>query len=217
MVFIIYKTHIYYKKPCVENWCILLTTCVNKKRGTPAYNQKMLKHYTNIIYQWLETGLPIFVVESSNYRFDEISHQNLIVYSFLDETYLSSSVSEVTSILRILDNVPEINLYSHILKVTGRYYISNIYKHLTNVGCEGDLYIQHLNNNKDFQNSEVFGFRRRLTDIIFKQVLNPPYPLIEHQLWNISHENNYKIVVLPKMPNTDLIPRGGDGLTLPYL
>ena len=219
MVFILYKTHksVYYKRPCVENWCILLTTCVNKKTGSPAYNQKMLKHYTNIIYQWLETGLPIFVVESSNYRFDQISHKNLIVYSFLDETRTSSSISEANSILHIVNNVPEIRLYSHILKVTGRYYISNMYTHLTNIGCEDDLYIQHLNNNEDFQNSEVFGFRRTLTDIIFKPVLNPPHPLMEHNLWNITHENKYNVVVLPRMPNTDLVPRGGDGLTLSYL
>jgi len=197
-----------------NKWCILLTTCVNKKNSTFAKNNRMLLHYTSVINRWLETGLPVFVVDSTNYRFDEIVHDNLIVYSFYEEVVHSSSFSEASSILKIVNNVPEIQLYSHILKVTGRYYISNIHKILNTIGYDHDLYVQHLNNNIDFQNSEVFGFRRTLAPMIFYPVLGPSKPLMEKQLWDISHESQYSVIKLPKMSNVDLIPRGGDGLII---
>jgi len=213
IIFIIIIVYILYnitrKK---NNWCILLTTCVHKKNSTFAKNNKMLTQYKSVINRWLETGLPIFVVDSTNYKFDEIVHPNLNVYSFYEENVHSSSFSEASSILNIVNNLPEIQVYSHILKVTGRYYISNIHKVLNTIGYDDDLYIQHLNNNIDFQNSEVFGFRRTLTKTIFNPIISPSKPIMEKQLWDISHDFKYHVVTLPKMPNVDLIPRGGDGL-----
>ena len=194
-----------------NKWCILLTTCVNKKNSTFAKKNSMLLHYTSVINRWLETGLHIFVVDSTNYRFDEISHKNLTVYSFYEETFNSSSFSEAFSILKLLDNMPQIQSYSHVLKVTGRYYIPNMHAILNSIGTNDDLYIQHINNTIDFQNSEVFGFRRTLAPEIFNPVIGPSRPLMEKQIWDITHESKYSVVVLPKMSNVDLIPRGGDG------
>ena len=199
------------------SWCILLTTCVNRQKDTLENYTKRIDMYRNTIARWLETGLPIFVIDSSNYTFDEFKDTSLIVTYFMSEEYDSSSVAEATSILYCLENCPEIKKYRNILKVTGRYSFSIPEKILSKIGNDSDLYIQNIVNNKiKWQNSEVFGFNRNIAKEIFQPIIDDRL-LMENRLWTVSHSGKYNVLILPSMPNTRQIRRGGDNALLKAL
>lgn len=199
------------------SWCILLTTCVNRQKDTLENYTKRIDMYRNTIARWLETGLPIFVIDSSDYTFDEFKDTSLIVTHFMCEEYDSSSIAEATSILYCLENCPEIKKYRNILKVTGRYSFSIPEKILSKIGNDSDLYIQNIVNNKiKWQNSEVFGFNRNIAKEIFQPIIDDRL-LMENRLWTVSHSGKYNVLILPSMPNTRQIRRGGDNALLKAL
>lgn len=199
------------------SWCILLTTCVNRQKDTLDNYTKRIDMYRNTIARWLETGLPIFVIDSSDYTFDEFKDTSLIVTHFMCEEYDSSSIAEATSILYCLENCPEIKKYRNILKVTGRYSFSIPEKILSKIGNDSDLYIQNIVNNKiKWQNSEVFGFNRNIAKEIFQPIIDDRL-LMENRLWTVSHSGKYNVLILPSMPNTRQIRRGGDNALLKAL
>jgi hypothetical protein len=199
------------------SWCILLTTCVNRQNDTLDKYTKRIDMYRNTIARWLETGLPIFVIDSSDYPFDEFKDTSVIVTHFMCEDHSSSSIGEATSILYCLENCPEINNYRNILKVTGRYSFAIPEKILSKIGNDSDLYIQNIVNDKiKWQNSEVFGFNRNIAKEVFQPIIDDKL-LMENQLWNVSRSGKYNVLILPSMPNTRRIRRGGDNALLKAL
>ena len=104
-------------------FAILLTSCVRNN------NQDDLKmsYYLKAIDSWLNnTNLPIFIVESSGYTFPEFKNTRLNVCSFDLQNEPSSSQYEAKSILFAMGQFKEdLKEYTHILKVTARYYIDS--------------------------------------------------------------------------------------------
>jgi hypothetical protein len=204
---ILLAIHIHNK----NRWCILLTTCVNRKSQTQEEREKLLAIYRRSISDWLtKTALPICVVDSSNYDFSEFKDTRLIVVSFLYEKIESSTVSECISILYALNNSRELKSYENILKITGRYYIPDITSTLYSIVLNYDLYLQ-ATRTPNLQNSEVFGFKRILGDDIFTPLADKTDTLsMEESIWNISHTDKYTSYVLPYLQNIYKVPRGGD-------
>lgn len=196
-----------------EAYCILLTTCVNRKNATPEKTKELLKIYTNAIDKWLQTDLPIIVVDSSDYEFKEYKNTRLKVCHFMCKETGSSSISEALSISYAIHNCGHTRKYKNIIKITGRYFIEDFSSIMKKMGDNSDLYIQHINNPViKWQNSEVFGFNKRYADEIFKPVIENGIKM-ENRLWEVSH-SNYTVVTFQKMPNVLKIARGGDGLTV---
>ena len=196
-----------------EPWCILLTTCVKRAGATPEKTKEILELYKKSIDKWLETGLPIIVVDSSDYEFKEYEGTSLKVCHFMCEETASSSVSEAMSVLYAINNCNHTRKYKNIIKITGRYYIEDFSNILKKLGDDSDLYIQHINNSHiKWQNSEVFGFNKKYADEIFKPVVKERL-FMEKQLWNISHAD-YTVQTFPQMPNIFKVKRGGDGLVV---
>ena len=124
----------------------------------------------------------------------------------------SSSVSEALSVLYAIHNCNHTQKYKNIVKITGRYYIDDFSSILKNLGDDSDLYIQQINNPViQWQHSEIFGFNKKYADDIFQPIIKERL-MMEKQLWNISHINNYTVRNFPKMPNVFKVTRGGDGL-----
>ena len=197
-----------------KSFCILLTTCVKRKGSTPEETSKMLEIYKRSIDKWLETDLPIVVVDSSNYDFKEYSGTKLRVCKFICEETDSSSVSETLSILHATNNCHHMQKYTHIIKITGRYYIDNFSSILKELENKSDLYLQDRNDpNLKWQHSEIFGFKKCHANDIFMPIIRERL-LMEKQLWNVSHNNKYIVKTFPKMPNVLKVSRGGDGLLL---
>jgi len=203
---------LYINKPDNNNrWCILLTTCVNRKSQTQEEREKLLSIYRRSISDWLtKTTLPICVVDSSSYDYSEFIGTRLIIVSFKCDEIESSTISESISILYALNNCKQITKYENIVKITGRYYIPDITWALHSIISNYDLYLQRTTS-PNFQNSEVFGFKRTLgKDIFTPLAIKTDTSLMETRIWKINHTNKYTSYVLPYLRNIYKVPRGGD-------
>jgi len=185
-------------------WCILLTACVLRNYSSTKFN-----YYRKAIGAWLsKTTLPIFIVESSGYQFSEFSGTRLKVYTFsLSENLASSSQYEARSIIAALEHFKtDMTDYTHILKVTARYYVDNM-RSILYEGPPRQIYVQHLKNDTlKWNNSEIFGLRKRF----FKQLLSPIVSLgyMEQAIYNFQTTHTCRI--LPPMHNCLGARRGGD-------
>ena len=188
-----------------NRWGVLLTTAVNN-------DESRKKLYINSIQKWLDnTPYDIFVVESSQYTFPEIRHERFHIYSFQVGYSDSSSYKEAASILYLLDRVkdePKWASCSHILKVTGRYYLDGITDVLYDIDLGYDMYLQIHRKNK-WQNSEYFGIRKEMLRTLIKNVLNDSNHF-EEKLYEFSEDK--KTIQFGPFENS--IARGGDGLVI---
>jgi len=201
----------------MNKWIVLLTAAISNISNTIHDVEYRKQLYSKQILQWLEkTNYTIVIVESSGYDFPDIKHDRLHKITFKFTTTLpSSSQYEANSILYAIENIKDCDFYkncTHILKVTGRYFLPDVEKELNSKPQDKDLYLQkHRNNNIKWQNSEYYGIRKELFDTLLENVkING---LIEHELWRFSigksgchigyFENN--------------IRRGGDNLLIKNL
>ena len=155
-----------------NKWIVLLTMCINPNQQDKDlsvdsneiinYRKKL---YTDVINKWLDnTQYKIYVVESSGYTFEEIKNDRLVVFSFQGESLPNSTLAEANSILYALEKLKDYdNDYTHILKVTGKYYLYDIESMLSNIPDDYDVYIQqHRNEDWQQQNTEYYGIRKEL-------------------------------------------------------
>ena len=174
LLLIIIILYVNNKKKIQSNkWIVLLTMCVHIKQNELDKNSNEINDiinyrrelYTNVIKKWLaNTDLPIFVVESSNYNFEEIKHDRLKVFAFQGEKLANSSTAEAESILYALEKLKDYNKdYTHILKVTGKYYLDGITQTLSLLPNDYDIYTQrHINYGLEEINTEYYGIKKDL-------------------------------------------------------
>lgn len=201
-------------------WCVLLTAAVTihpqwrTGRNTPEQRKAL---YLKSIGHWLEkTNFEVFVVESSGYGFPEFQHERFHVYSFMlapERTGCSSSQLDAECILVAIENFRhQMKTFTHVLKVTGRYFFQDIQNTLANLPQDLDIYLQHSCNPAiDWQNSELFGFRKTLAEEIFTPILQVGF--MEQRLYAVGKQyaRQYRF---PPVRNTFMVARGGDGLTI---
>lgn len=199
-----------------NKWIVLLTTCVKTTPPNSIYNQKYrINLYKKQIQNWLKnTNYDIVVVESSGcdiFSDLELSNKRLHIYKTIITTCDSSSQSEANSILYVMDKIKNEDFYlncTHILKVTGRYYLQNIERILTNYPTQNmNFYVQRRKDRSiRWQHSEYYGIKKEL----LKDMLEPLVVtgFMEQRLYNfIDIKRN--VCVLPSFPNN--IPTGGSG------
>lgn len=194
---------------------ILLTMCYrNYEKDT--YKKEL---YDSCISGWIKEKKTIFIVESSMYKFpDSLKSDNIHICSFDIEYNGDSSNMESRSILHALEYFEkQLKDYTHILKITGRYFIPTIYEHL-NISNNIDFIFQHSNTPIiRSQNSEIFGFKKELGIKVFNTIINKSY-IMEKYLYTIYNPDNslcnYKYIILPPIENINNVKRGGDGLVV---
>jgi hypothetical protein len=202
----------------MNNWIVLLTTAINNPENLIKDPDLRKVLYHTQIQKWLnETNYDIVVVESSGYNFPEIKHERLHKVIFKFDTNLSSSSQyEALSISRALKDIRNKNFYincTHILKVTGRYFLKDITNHLNNVEQNKDLYLQkHFNNKKKCQNSEYYGIKKELYDLFIEGGVKK-IGLMEDELFKFAISKS--ICRIGYFPNN--IRRGGDNLLIENL
>jgi hypothetical protein len=206
----------FFNKPqnIKNKWIVLLTTSINNNNkpfsDTEINFRKGL--YTKQINKWLQnTPFHIVIIESSGYEFPEISHERLHKYTFqITRKINSSSQYEAESILYVLEKIKNTNFLkncTHILKVTGRYFLENIEQELNKKTPNFDLYLQiHRRNN--WQNSEYYGIKKELFEPLAISVKENG--LFEVKLFDFSTDKS--VCFLNPFPND--IKRGGDGLLI---
>lgn len=202
-----------------NKWIVLLTMCVRPNQQDRDTNENIedvvnyrKELYTSVIKRWLTyTDLPIFVVESSNYNFDEIKHNRLKVFAFEGEPQPNSSVAEAKSILYALDKLKNIDEdYTHILKVTGKYYLDGIVQTLTVLPDDYDIYTQqHINNDWGQINTEYYGIKK---DLYYDFANTCGYSMESHMF---EYCKNKKTMKFPQTFSNDV--KRNDGNIIPNL
>ena len=176
-------------------YCIILTTTVNcqeniycMKMRNPEIRKKI---YVKAIKQWLEkTQIPIIVVENSGYLYPEIDRNKydenrLEIITFHEENEpdavnlknnTSKGYHEMYSIIyayrnskKIIDNV------DFIIKITGRYFISDFEKTCDNFLKKGIYFIQQSNEN----NCEIIGCHKHVFGYLFDLDYHDPQDYVE--------------------------------------
>jgi hypothetical protein len=195
----------------MNEWVVLLTTCLNPDNKNNLNEIRFrMELYNYQIKKWLnETNMRIVVVESTGYSFPDIIHDRLTVVNLkFDKKYNSSSQYEARSIIYAIDQIKDMDFYikcTHILKVTGRYFLQNIENVLNNSEQDLDLYLQYWRHDGNkWQNTEYFGIRKELLLPMVQPILDNG--LIEHCFFEFSL--NKKYCFIGRFPNN--IPRGGD-------
>ena len=110
-----------------------------------------------------------------------------------------------------IKTVPEARNITHILKVTGRYFLveEQISKHADLRSPV--LFLQtHRNEDINWQNSEYFGIRKDALGLLGYRVLHSNQAM-EESLFSLSNIFGY-VSLEPGFPNIQ--PRGGDGLVI---
>jgi hypothetical protein len=200
-----------------NKWIVLLTMCVKPNQQDRNPNDdidEIIKYrkelYTKVIKNWLTyTDLPIFVVESSNYNFDEIKHDRLKVFSFEGEPLPNSSVAEAKSILYALDKLKDCNEdYTHVLKVTGKYYLNGIIQTLSLLPDDYDIYTQqHINHEWRQTNTEYYGIKK---DLYYEFANTCGYNMESH-MYNFSE--NKKVIKFPQTFSNDIKRNDGNAIS----
>jgi hypothetical protein len=201
-------------------WVVLLTTCVFPSNSTNRGNNNAEARknlYVVQIQRWVNnTTLPIFVVDTSGYTFDEIPKSDrLFIMSYKIQHPISSSTEgEKIGLMYAMSQMSQMsqNLecdFTHILKVTGRYFLEGIENNLEKANTnEYDLFLQiHRNNEGKWQNSEYYGIRR---DLMQDFITSIQERLMEHCLYDFS--SSVRFDFLGPFPNQ--IARGGDLLVI---
>lgn len=193
-----------------NKWFVLLTTCVNNFDEKEISYRKTI--YRKSILKWLnDTNLHIVVIESSGWEFPYIDdHPRLHIITFnITEKLSSSTKYEAMSILHALNQLKKTkpSFYTdctHILKVTGRYFLEDIINKLENLDSDIDLYLQiHRDDNIQWQNTEYYGINKNLFIEFIESVKEK---LMEQALYDFTLDHFYKTI--GPFPNN--IPRGGD-------
>lgn len=195
----------------MNEWVVLLTTCLNPDNKNNLNEIRFrMELYNYQIKKWLnETNMRIVVVESTGYSFPDIIHDRLTVINFkFDQKYNSSSQYEARSIIYAINQIKDMDFYiksTHILKVTGRYFLENIENVLNSSEQYLDLYLQHLRDDKiRWQNTEYFGIKKELLLLMLNPIIDNGF--IEHCIYDFLVDKKYCFI--GKFSNN--IRRGGD-------
>ena len=209
------------KSELTDYWIVILTTSISNKENTIVDTEYRKKLYASNILKWLEcTILPIVVIESSGYNFPEINHERLYKYSFEFDDNIKlthSGDKEIYSLSFVLDKIKDLDIYkncSHILKVTGRYYLEGIEAVLHSAPKHKDLYLQfHKYDDLKYQNCEYFGMKKELFNNFVSEYYILIGELMEQKLWDFSiNKDKWHIGLF-----NNKIARGGDKLIITKL
>jgi hypothetical protein len=192
-------------------WCILLTSCAKRPTDSQEEAERRITSHTNVIRSWLEkTNLPIFIVDSSAYPYDEFKDTRLKVIAFdmKGNNMGSSTKSEAKSVLHAIES-SDIQPYTHILKVTCKYFLTDIEKRLTEQSPNCDIYLQYSHTSTG-QNTELIGFKKSVGKKLFERIFDSGM-IVETYLGshiNKDPDNHYSICRFPPFENIFKYERG---------
>jgi hypothetical protein len=204
-----------------SEWVVILTTCVTPLAYTKTDEEikERKEGYEHSINRWMnETNLPIYVVESSGYGFDDLVEKykdtgRFFVYTFTPDksVIISASVGECDSLVFCLKKMKETDIYQkskYVLKVTGKYFLKGVEDILKNVPKDKDLFLQKFRHNNDggFQNSEYFGMKKENFEYFIQNNKITPLSSMEKNLFDYSNINN-NWTTIGYFPNDDKVKR----------
>ena len=192
-------SELYYNYHLTQNdkICIILTCCVKPQNVNDLLMtnyQERLKIYLKSIKQWLEkTNLNIIVVDNSNYQFPELveyldkykSRFEIVSFDITKQNDIQEIMNskekgrlEAYSIRYAYYNSNLINKSLFVIKITGRYFIHNFDKFISQYDNIENYKILLQKDNR----CEIYGCYKNLVLILFKDFKLEEYSRLEHCL-----------------------------------
>jgi len=204
-------------KKIINKWCVLLTTAIGA--SDIEYRKEL---YLMQLKKWVtRTNYFIFIVESTGHGdfFKPMKDKypdriDIISITLFPST--NSSILEAHSINHAINYIRQTNIdITHILKVTGRYFLDNIQNSLENAIPNLDFYIQiHTNHTIKWQNTEYYGIRKNLMIPMVNTVIQNSN-FMEYNFYEFIHQPYFKSTTLGPFHNQ--IRRGGDNMLIENL
>ena len=185
-------------------WAILLTTTVNVHDTNYLHQrnkEERIQTYLTSIQQWLLTDLPIVVVENSGYTFPELkgTRVEVITFNSMDDkpfhSFLKSLIQlkgkglyEIHSIRYACEHSHILKSCTHVMKVTGRYFIPSLERIIQSLPSSTKAVRQHNANQ-----CEVVGCRKDYIDTIFDYLVTKDHTLTDH----VEYAYEYRMCLIP--------------------
>jgi len=185
-------------------WAILLTTTVNVHDTNYLHQrnkEERIQTYLASIQQWLLTDLPIVVVENSGYTFPELkgTRVEVITFNSMDDkpfhSFLKSLIQlkgkglyEIHSIRYACEHSHILKSCTHVMKVTGRYFIPSLERIIQSLPSSTKAVRQHNANQ-----CEVVGCRKDYIDTIFDYLVTKDNRLTHH----VEDAYEYRMSLIP--------------------
>ena len=199
-------------------WCVLLTTCIKPIIRRADTEQERTRAYSTSFAKWFgntqEQEVPVFVVESSGTALPGQLDPRVTAVFKLEADPASTSLThtEADSVLHAFSVLAEpMEPCTHVLKVTGRYFLPNVGKLLASVP-DVDIVLQHTHT-PDENHTEVLGFRKSLAPALFDGI--PPGRPIEAHVLHVIARDNLSTFRLPPIPNVLKVKRGAGDIVDP--
>ena len=202
---------------------ILLTMCVKTHNNSKKDEDYRFNLYKKNIDLYLKnTNLDIYVIESSNNKkLKEIYKNNkrihIHIFDLHSKKYIKNRKNSThLEVLSLLEAYKYFKLYkcNNIIKITGRYYVPNIYKIINLLDNKKNLYIQNRVGFNGLKQTEILGFKSKYFCKIFKKTINEK-KIFEKIITELNNEEKGK--VLPKIILNESVKRGGDNKRISYL
>jgi hypothetical protein len=157
--------------------------------------------YQKSIKMWLnQTPYIIIVVENSGYHFP-IKHKRLVIIStkmlIPNDCKFRSSFGEAKSIDFAIQKIKNKTFYinsTHILKVTGKYFLPHIDLELQKLTNGFHLYLQkrrYYYFGSSWQNSEYFGIQKEFIQVLCRMVMKHKERNFEDTFYKFSLSYSY--------------------------
>mmetsp|Transcript_18421 Transcript_18421/g.27741 ORF Transcript_18421/g.27741 Transcript_18421/m.27741 type:complete len:358 (+) Transcript_18421:27-1100(+) len=208
-----------------KEWCILLTSTICPVQGATHVVRRSAhvrrQDYRSALVKYKNRSkLPIILVENSAANLSEFIMNKIQVISFRDKDprpNRGKGHSEYRSILHALTHSNFLNC-SHIIKITGRYYISNldsVITQLQNLNPQPDVVVQSTPSPWTLWDgvlrSEVVAFKNdpQLIHFLFanqdEAIGNPMERVLFNAVRQLKQEKHFSVAEFPKL-DVDPIP-----------
>lgn len=201
--------------------CILLTATIDPKgvvfvkRSDPVVREK---DYVDALRKWMQTPFPVIFSENSSYKIDSIANiaknatrKSIEVLRFDGQHFpgeFGKGYGELLNIRHAVRHSKFIGESSHVIKISGRYFVENIQDIARALSYSKDVYVMaDLQKNLTWADSRVFAFRPPFVfDYLskFQDLLNDSAGIyMEHILSRAvlsAISGGHKWVPLPRRP-----------------
>lgn len=179
-----------------KNYAVLFTMYNEEKRD--AMTLDVLQHY-----RCLFSRDRLFVVDSANRGTDQLPESQQAVFdqetirSFVNTPHLAT-IGELISLVYAFNKL-DFGHFTHVIKITTKYKIYNLYD--IRIDPDSELILQHTGR-PGFQNTEVLGFRVDKAQSILADLGGfSDNPMMEERVSRITDK-----YVAQKLPQLNLVP-----------
>lgn len=179
--------------------------------------ESRLKTYLSSFGKWiLETTFKIIIVDNTNYPYNELTNicrDNLLILHYdynnieleFEHLFLKDckekGMHEMYSIYYALSHIPPSWNIEYFFKLTGRYFIPNFDKFVSNIPCDKNIFLQYAS-----KKCELYGCTRLFIELLFAMPNDTEkQTILENIICNRTSNQSLRQHIY-RFPKLDVVP-----------